>query len=130
MAALPRVVLRKNLARAIGHGHPWIYRDAVTAPADLADGALVFVVTEDRRAVARGFWDARSPIAVRVLATAAEAADVGRDLDAAVATLERVRTLAAPDEAMLQHATVGLAAALLEAGRVGDAGKLAAVVLT
>jgi len=84
--ALPRVVLRKNLARAIRGGHPWIYRDALDAPADvhLADGALVFVVTADRRPVARGFWDARAPIAVRVLATAHEAAEVGPDVDAAV----------------------------------------------
>src|SRR6185436_4590993 len=42
------------------------------------------VVTEDRKAVARGFWNARGPIAVRVLATAAEATAVGPDLDAAV----------------------------------------------
>jgi Flp pilus assembly protein TadD len=51
------------------------------------------------------------------------------DLDAAVATLERVRTLKAPDESALRHATLGLATALLEAGRVADAGKLAAFVL-
>jgi 23S rRNA (cytosine1962-C5)-methyltransferase len=93
-AALPRVVLRKNLARAIRQGHPWIYRDALTAPEGLADGALVFVVDADRRAVARGFWDARSPLAVRVLATADEAAEVGADLEGAVdarlgAALER-----------------------------------------
>jgi 23S rRNA (cytosine1962-C5)-methyltransferase len=82
--ALPRVVLRKNLARAIRNGHPWIYRDALAAPAGLPDGALVFVVDAERRAVARGFWDARSPIAVRVLATAAESREVGADVDAAV----------------------------------------------
>jgi 23S rRNA (cytosine1962-C5)-methyltransferase len=92
--ALPRVVLRKNLGRAIRRGHPWIYRDAVTAPDDLRDGALVFVVDADRKAVARGFWDARSPIAVRVLATADEARAVGPDVDAAIdarlgAALER-----------------------------------------
>jgi len=85
-AGLPRVVLRKNLARAIRRGHPWIYRDAVTAPEGevLLDGALVFVVDADRRAVARGFWDARSPIAVRVVATADEQAQVGADVQAAV----------------------------------------------
>jgi len=84
--ALPRVVLRKNLARAIRAGHPWIYRDAVTAPAEvpLADGALVFVVTAEREPVARGFWDAHAPIAVRVVATADEAAAVGPDVDAAI----------------------------------------------
>jgi len=80
--ALPRVVLRKNLARSIRRGHPWIYRDALTAPEGLADGALVFVVDADRKGLARGFWDARSPIAVRVVATADEAA--GADVDAVI----------------------------------------------
>jgi 23S rRNA (cytosine1962-C5)-methyltransferase len=70
-------MLRKNLGRAVRRGHPWIYRDAVTAPAGLPDGALVFVVDAERRAVARGFWDARSPIAVRVVATAGEADTAG-----------------------------------------------------
>jgi 23S rRNA (cytosine1962-C5)-methyltransferase len=93
-AALPRVVLRKKLGRAIRRGHPWIYRDAVTAPEGLPDGALVFVVDADRKAVARGFWDARSPIAVRVVATSDEAAEVGGDVEAAIdarlgAALER-----------------------------------------
>ncbi|HVZ73788.1 MAG TPA: class I SAM-dependent rRNA methyltransferase [Polyangia bacterium] len=83
-AALPRVTLRKKLARAIRRGHPWIYRDAVEAPAGVADGALVFVVDEDRRGLARGFWDARSPIAVRVLSTSASA-DAALDVDALVA---------------------------------------------
>jgi 23S rRNA (cytosine1962-C5)-methyltransferase len=83
-AALPRVVLRKNLARAIRQGHPWIYRDALDAPAGLSDGALVFVVTADRKAVARGFWDAASPIAVRVVATADESKEVGSDVASAI----------------------------------------------
>jgi 23S rRNA (cytosine1962-C5)-methyltransferase len=83
-APLARVVLRKNLARAIRQGHPWIYRDALEAPDGLADGALVFVVTPDRKAVCRGYWDARSPIAVRVVATADESKEVGADVAAAV----------------------------------------------
>jgi 23S rRNA (cytosine1962-C5)-methyltransferase len=82
---LPRVVLRKNLARAIRGGHPWIYRDAVTAPEGLADGALVFVVTADRRPLARGYWDARAPIAVRVVATAGDGPDVDAVVSARVA---------------------------------------------
>ena len=62
-----RVFLRKNLARSIRQGHPWIYRDAVTAPGALEDGALVAVHTRDGRPLARGFWDEHSPIAIRVL---------------------------------------------------------------
>jgi 23S rRNA (cytosine1962-C5)-methyltransferase len=61
------VVLKKDLARSIRRGHPWIYRDALAARDGLKNGALVEVRTKDRRPLARGFWDARSPIAVRVL---------------------------------------------------------------
>lgn len=62
-----RVFLRKNLARSIRRGHPWLYRDAVRTEAELADGTVVEVATPDRRALARGYWDATSPIAVRLL---------------------------------------------------------------
>jgi 23S rRNA (cytosine1962-C5)-methyltransferase len=63
------VVLRKNLARSIRRGHPWIYRDALRPPATaIADGALVAVTAPDRQPLALGFWDAASAIAVRVLA--------------------------------------------------------------
>jgi 23S rRNA (cytosine1962-C5)-methyltransferase len=61
------VVLKKDLARSIRRGHPWIYRDALAAREGLKNGALVEVRTKDGRPLARGFWDVRSPIAVRVL---------------------------------------------------------------
>ncbi len=64
---LANVVLRKKLARSIRQGHPWIYRDALVHRDDLPDGALVQVETRDGRPLARGFWDAHSTIAVRVL---------------------------------------------------------------
>ncbi len=67
--------------------------------------------------------------ATSALALQAEIHRRAGDLDAAVSALERVRGLAAPDENALRHATIGLAGALLEAGRVADAGKLAAFVL-
>ena len=61
------VVLKKNLSRSIRQGHPWIYRDALDARVAPEDGALVEIHTRDGRPIARGFWDERSPIAVRVL---------------------------------------------------------------
>lgn len=64
---LPAVVLKKNLSRSIRQGHPWIYRDALDARVAPQNGALVEVRTRDGRPIARGFWDERSPIAVRVL---------------------------------------------------------------
>jgi 23S rRNA (cytosine1962-C5)-methyltransferase len=73
-APTARVVLAKNLARSIRRGHPWIFRDALRTPPALPDGAPVTVTAPDGQPLARGFWDARSAIAVRVLEVAA-----GRD---------------------------------------------------
>ena len=65
--ALPRISLRKRLGRTIRGGHPWIYRDAVAGAPRLADGAAVLVADAAGRPLARGFWDAHSPIAVRII---------------------------------------------------------------
>jgi 23S rRNA (cytosine1962-C5)-methyltransferase len=90
---LPRVSLRKRLSRTIRGGHPWIYRDALAQSARLADGALVMVADGDGRPLARGIWDERSPIAVRVLAAAGSddiSAIVDGRLDAALAARRAV----------------------------------------
>ena len=68
MTPAPRVVLAKNLARSIRRGHPWIFRDALRSPAALPDGAWVTVAAPDGQPLAHGLWDARSAIAVRILA--------------------------------------------------------------
>jgi 23S rRNA (cytosine1962-C5)-methyltransferase len=70
-----RVALRKNLARAISAGHPWIFRDALKPGPALADGAVVLLTTGEGRPLGRGFWTASTPIAVRMLTT-----DAGDDL--------------------------------------------------
>jgi 23S rRNA (cytosine1962-C5)-methyltransferase len=82
--SLPRVTLRKPLARAIRQGQPWIYRAALAPAPALRDGALVLVADGDRRPLARGFWDARSPIAVRVLG-GADLSDADAEVDARIA---------------------------------------------
>ena len=61
------VTLKKDLARSIRRGHPWVYRDALAEREGLENGALVEVRTREGRVIARGFWDVTSPIAVRVL---------------------------------------------------------------
>jgi 23S rRNA (cytosine1962-C5)-methyltransferase len=63
------VRLRKDLARSIKRGHPWVYRDALARAPELPNGSLVDVLGKDGRWVATGFWDRASPIAVRVLTT-------------------------------------------------------------
>ena len=59
------IELIKDVERAIRYGHPWIYRDALV-PASLQTGTVVDVVNRKKQFVARGLYDARSPIAVRV----------------------------------------------------------------
>jgi len=62
-----KVILRKNLLRALCQGHPWVFRDALVEPPALPNGSLVTVATRDGRPVAHGYWTAAGPIAVRVL---------------------------------------------------------------
>jgi len=71
-----RVELRKRLERTIGGGHPWVYRDALAGTPRLPDGAVVQLASRNGRPLAIGFWDARSPIAVRVLGDATAIGDV------------------------------------------------------
>jgi 23S rRNA (cytosine1962-C5)-methyltransferase len=61
------VRLQKDLARSIRRGHPWLYRDALERRDDLESGQIVDVHTRDGRRIARGYWDATSAIAVRLL---------------------------------------------------------------
>ena len=85
---LARVTLRKRLARAIRGGHPWIYRDALVAVPPLGDGTVVLVVDPNDRPLACGFWDADSPIAVRVLGEVRQAdlpAEIERRIGEALA---------------------------------------------
>jgi 23S rRNA (cytosine1962-C5)-methyltransferase len=66
---LPKVTLRKDLRRALHAGAPWLFRDAVDSPRELADGAVVLVAGKDGRPLGRGFFAASGPIAVRMLTT-------------------------------------------------------------
>jgi 23S rRNA (cytosine1962-C5)-methyltransferase len=90
------VRLRKELRRALGLGHPWVYRDALepsdAAVGDLQAGEVVDVLDARGRLVARGLAD-DGPIAVRVWTTADEPLDEGllaRRIAAAAALRDRV----------------------------------------
>jgi 23S rRNA (cytosine1962-C5)-methyltransferase len=59
--------LQKDLARHLRAGHPWVFRKAIErAPKGLPAGAIVDV-TDGDRFVARGYFDPRSAITVRIL---------------------------------------------------------------
>src|SRR5438067_4870704 len=60
-------VTQKGAARARA-GHPWIFRaDVAKSPEGLASGAEVRLQDARGNFIARGFWAAKSPIALRVL---------------------------------------------------------------
>lgn len=63
---LPQVQLVKNLVRSVREGHPWVYREALSAPAGLPTGSAVDLVDRAGRFLGRGLYDAESPIALRV----------------------------------------------------------------
>jgi 23S rRNA (cytosine1962-C5)-methyltransferase len=67
MGRLIPLTLAKNLARALREGHPWVFRDAIVRAPRIDDGAWVELRSPEGRPIACGFWDARSPIAVRVM---------------------------------------------------------------
>lgn len=69
------IQLTQAAAAAVRRGHPWVYRDGIAGAAgrrapralrDLATGEVVDLAAEGAPFLARGLWDAESPIAVRV----------------------------------------------------------------
>lgn len=87
---LPTVSLKKPLERALRLGHPWVYREALDPTSRLASGTLVSVVRSGE-ALAWGYWDAASPIAVRVLGLGAAPARTSAGARAAAEALVRAR---------------------------------------
>ena len=67
MSPAPKVILRKNLGRALRQGHPWVFRDALVEAPAIPSGTMVVVAGRDGRPLAHGYWDATGPIAVRIL---------------------------------------------------------------
>ena len=81
----PTVRLRKDLARSIRRGHPWVYRDALAGAPQFEDGTLVEVASKDGRDLAPGFCTAAAPIAVRVVS-------LERTFDWSTLVVERLAT--------------------------------------
>jgi 23S rRNA (cytosine1962-C5)-methyltransferase len=73
-----RLRLKKDLSRHLAAGHPWVFRDALAERA-AATGEVVDVCGPSGRFLARGLFDAGSPIAVRVYTR-----DAGEALDGAL----------------------------------------------
>lgn len=75
----PELLLKPGRHASLKRGHPWLFSGAIAdTPRGTEAGALVRVVSSDRRPVALGFFNPRTDIAFRLLTT-----DTGSLLDAA-----------------------------------------------
>ncbi len=89
------VQLIRPLERAIGHGHPWIYRDALTGRLP-EPGSVVTVLDRQGRFLARGLAES-GPIGVRVFTTRDRPLDRSLLAERIIEALELRRRLAPPD---------------------------------
>jgi len=63
-----RVVLRRGRARPLWFGHPWVYANAIDRVEGKAEpGDVVSLADHDGRFIARGLYNPRSQIPVRIL---------------------------------------------------------------
>lgn len=77
-----KVVLKRGRARPLWFGHPWVYANAIERlEGTAAPGSVVSLLDHDGRFIARGIYNARSQIPVRVLTRAQEAIDAAFFLD-------------------------------------------------
>ena len=76
MAREAKVILRKGRARPLWYGHPWVYANAIASiDGDPAPGDVVTLTDHDGRFIGKGFYNARSQIAVRLCTRTDEAVD-------------------------------------------------------
>jgi 23S rRNA (cytosine1962-C5)-methyltransferase len=63
-----QIVIRADREKPILNQHPWIFSGAISEiKGDPQPGEIVTVVTERNRFLARGYWNAKSQIQVRIL---------------------------------------------------------------
>ncbi len=70
MQSLPTVLLKPGEADRLIAGHPWVYHSSILRlTGEVADGQLVQVKDHRQRLIGTGFYNSRSKINVRVLAS-------------------------------------------------------------
>src|SRR4029077_3910688 len=75
MSSLPRVVVKPRRARPFYGQHPWVFAGAIAqVEGQPADGDAVDLVSHTGNFVARGIYNSRSKIRVRLYAWSADVA--------------------------------------------------------
>jgi len=69
------ITIRKSREKPIRNQHPWIFSGAIAKAEKAVDGEIVTVVDQNGEFLARGCWNHKSQIQVRILTWQAEAID-------------------------------------------------------
>src|SRR5262245_26068279 len=81
LAAMATVILKRERAKPLWHGHPWVFSEAIArVEGQPADGDAVAVQDAEGHLVGHGFFSARSQIRVRLLAGDERAEPPGDEL--------------------------------------------------
>lgn len=70
-----KVWIRKDRDKPVRQGHPWLFSGAIAHAEAAQDGELVAVYDSRDRFLARGYWNSKSQIQVRILSWRDEAID-------------------------------------------------------
>ena len=107
--AVPSVTVTARGAARARAGHPWIFRaDVASAPPRLAAGAEVRATDARGNFIARAFWAAKSPIALRLFSRKDEALDTAFLRERLAAALSRRRVLGFAEAYRLAHGEAAL----------------------
>ncbi|MBW4436145.1 MAG: class I SAM-dependent rRNA methyltransferase [Pleurocapsa minor GSE-CHR-MK-17-07R] len=76
MTVQGEIILRSDREKPVRQGHPWIFSGAIDSLAQQPEaGQIVTVVSKEGEFLARGYWNERSQIQVRILTWKDEAID-------------------------------------------------------
>ncbi len=71
------VTVREGREKPVRQGHPWVFSGAIAKAQGAAPGDVVTLNAHDGAFLARGYWNPKSQIQVRVLTWQDEAVDEG-----------------------------------------------------
>ena len=72
-----KVIIKPGREKPIRQQHPWIYSGAIARAESAVDGELVTVLDHKQRILARGYWNSKSQIQVRIMTWSDEPIDEG-----------------------------------------------------
>lgn len=89
----PFVAVNQRGAERLRTGLPWVYRQDIARPAEAEGGSIVRITDERGNLIGRGFWAAKSQVAVRLITRGDERCDAATLVRRVRQAVERRRRL-------------------------------------